>query len=74
MQGISSQGMFFTGSNRQIVSMTVAFNADHAKFLINSVFPHGYVTTQIEEIKMLKANKFKKQELQVTSQLGEEKL
>lgn len=73
MQGISSQGMFFTGSNRQIVPMTVAFNAYHAKFL-SSVFPHGYVTTQNEEIKMLKANRFKKQELQVTSQLGEEKL
>lgn len=36
------RGMFFTGFNRQMFPMIVAFNAYHAKFLINSVFPHGY--------------------------------
>lgn len=45
--------MFFTGS-RQIVPMTVAFNAHHVKFLINRVLPHGYITTKNYEIKMLR--------------------
>lgn len=50
-----SRGMFFTGSNRQMFPMIVAFNVYHAKFLINSVFPRGYVTTENKEIKMVKA-------------------
>lgn len=58
VQGIS-RGMFFTTSNGQMFPMIVAFNAYHAKFLINSVFPHGYVTTENKEIKMVKANKVK---------------
>lgn len=36
------RGMFFTGFNKQMFPMIVAFNAHHAKFLTNSVFPHGY--------------------------------
>lgn len=51
--------MFFTGS-RQIVPMTVAFNAHHVKYLINSVLPHGYITTKNYEIKMLRTYKEKK--------------
>lgn len=39
--------------------MIVAFNAYHAKFLIKSVFPRDYVTTENEEIKLVKANKVK---------------
>lgn len=58
MQDIS-RGMFFTGSNRQMFPMTVAFNAYHAKFLIKSVFPHGYITRENEEIKMVKQTKLK---------------
>lgn len=36
------RGMFFTRFNKQMFPMIVAFNAHHAKFLTNSVFPHGY--------------------------------
>lgn len=51
--------MFFTGS-KQIVPMTVAFNAHHVKFLINRVLPHGYITTKNYEIKMLRTKLKKK--------------
>lgn len=51
--------MFFNGS-RQIVPMTVAFNAHHVKFL-NRVLPHGYVTTKNYEIKMLRTKLKKNQ-------------
>lgn len=53
-----SRGMFFTGSNRHMLPMIVAFNAYHAKFLIKS-FPSLVMLLQSEEIKMVKANKVK---------------
>lgn len=53
-----SRGMFFTGSNRHMLPMIVAFNAYHAKFLINS-FRSLVTLLQSEEIKMVKANKVK---------------